>query len=98
MKQCYFYLIIFLLSLWLPAHAQEETKEGDTIASFVDRIKSDVDLLKRLKITGYIQAQWQMAQQPGIESFAGGNFPANVDNRFSVRRGRVKFTYEWDFS
>ena len=98
MKQRYVYLIILLISVCLTVHAQDETKEGDTLASFVDRIKSDVDLLKRLKISGYIQAQWQHAGQSGIESFAGGNFPANVDNRFTVRRGRVKFTYEWDFS
>lgn len=98
MKKSIIFLILLVLSVSLPAFAQEEAKDADTLVSFIDRVKSDVDVLKRLKISGYIQAQWQKAPQAGIESFAGGNFPSNVDNRFSVRRGRVKFTYEWDFS
>lgn len=48
-----------------------------------------------LKITGYLQAQWQMGQQKGIAAFTdGGSFNANSDNRFMLRRGRVKFTYD----
>ncbi len=48
-----------------------------------------------LKISGYLQAQWQLAQQKGIDGFTdGGSFNANSDNRFMVRRGRVKFTYD----
>lgn len=49
----------------------------------------------QLKITGYLQAQWQLGQQKGLDGFAnGGSFGANVDNRFQLRRGRVKFTYD----
>ncbi len=49
----------------------------------------------QLKISGYLQAQWQLAQQKGIAAFTdGGSFNANSDNRFMVRRGRVKFTYD----
>lgn len=48
-----------------------------------------------LKISGYLQAQWQLGQQKGIEAFTdGGSFNANSDNRFMLRRGRVKFTYD----
>lgn len=48
-----------------------------------------------LKISGYLQAQWQLAQQKGIAAFTdGGSFNANSDNRFMIRRGRVKFTYD----
>lgn len=49
----------------------------------------------QLKITGYLQAQWQLAQQKGIDAFGdGGSFGENSDNRFMLRRGRVKFTYD----
>jgi hypothetical protein len=54
--------------------------------------------LNRLKISGYIQAQFQSADTAGIESYAGGNFPANIDNRFAVRRGRFKLAYDYAFS
>jgi hypothetical protein len=49
---------------------------------------------KKLKISGYVQAQYQKAESDGIESFAGGNFGTGIDNRFSIRRGRVKFTFD----
>jgi hypothetical protein len=56
--------------------------------------KATVDALKKIKISGYIQAQWQLADNNGAASFAGGNFPANLKSRFLVRRGRVKVNYD----
>ncbi len=44
-----------------------------------------------LKITGYLQLQYQKAAKPGILSFAGSDFTQNNDNRFIIRRGRFKF-------
>ncbi len=43
-----------------------------------------------IKITGYLQTQFQKAQSTGVTSFSGGDFPANSDNRFMIRRGRLK--------
>ena len=78
--------------------AQEQMDEPDTLAQAIDKIQSDLILLNRLKITGYIQAQYQKADTAGIESFAGGNFPANLDSRFAVRRGRFKLAYTNELS
>lgn len=75
-----------------------EPEKPDTVYPIIEKLQSDVSLLSRLKISGYIQAQFQKADTAGIESFAGGNFPANIDNRFAVRRGRVKFAYDYAFS
>jgi hypothetical protein len=75
-----------------------ESEKTDTVYPILEKAQSDIALLNRLKITGYIQAQFQKADTAGIESFAGGNFPANIDNRFAVRRGRVKFAYDYSFS
>jgi len=72
--------------------AQEQTQ--DTVQKTLENILSDLKILKRLKITGYIQAQAQFADSSGIASFAGGNFSPNTDKRMGIRRGRVKFTYE----
>ncbi len=84
------------------AVAQESsvsTYTADTINSKIETLKSDLDLLKRLKITGYIQAQWQLADTLGsVTPFSGGAFPATTDNRFMIRRGRIKFTYDNEFS
>jgi phosphate-selective porin len=56
--------------------------------------KSTVDALKKIKISGYVQTQFQSAENDGVSSFAGGNFGAGIHNRFMVRRGRIKFTYD----
>jgi len=70
-------------------------QSADTLNAKIENVKSDLDLLKKLKISGYIQGQWQLADSNGQASpFSGGNFPKISDNRFMVRRGRVKFAYE----
>ncbi len=46
-----------------------------------------------LRIGGYIQPQYQSAQQNGIKTFEGGDFGANVNNRFILRRSRVRIDY-----
>lgn len=46
-----------------------------------------------VRFSGYIQPQFQYATSKGINSYAGGNFPAEVDNRFSLRRGRFRLDY-----
>lgn len=46
-----------------------------------------------LRIGGYIQPQFQVAQSKGIKSFEGGDFAASVSNRFMLRRSRVRIDY-----
>lgn len=46
-----------------------------------------------LRISGYMQPQFQYASGKGIESYAGGNFTGASNNRFMLRRGRVRFDY-----
>lgn len=56
------------------------------------------DKSQRLKVTGYVQMQYQVADTAGIASVAGGNFSAGVDNRFAIRRGRLKLAYTQDLT
>ncbi|MFA6481456.1 MAG: hypothetical protein WCW62_02675 [Bacteroidales bacterium] len=79
------------------AQVMEESKP-DTVYPIIEKLQSDAALFSRLKITGYIQSQFQKADTAGIESFAAGNFPAGIDNRFAVRRGRFKLAYDHAFS
>lgn len=94
---------ICLAALWLFSALGVKSQEKDTL-TLEDRIQnleiksathsSFLEQLNKLKITGFIQAQFQVAQNEGISSFEGGNFAANVDKRLFVRRGRVKFAYD----
>lgn len=86
-------LILVVLFLTISV-AKAQEAEGDTIPSAISKVTSEIEALKRLKVTGYIQAQYQVADSMGQPSFAGGNFPARTDKRLMVRRGRVKFTYD----
>jgi hypothetical protein len=43
-----------------------------------------------IRITGYLQTQFQKAQGSGISSFSSGDFSPNSDSRFMIRRGRIK--------
>jgi hypothetical protein len=47
----------------------------------------------RVTISGYIQPQFQVAEEKGAASYSGGDFPAQVNNRFMLRRGRIRFDY-----
>ena len=83
------------------AIAQESSLStlADSLNGKIENVKSDIGLLNRLKVTGYIQAQWQKADTAGsVTPFSGGAFPTTSDNRFMIRRGRIKFTYDNELS
>lgn len=47
----------------------------------------------RINIGGYIQPEFQVTQEKGAKSYAGGDFAPYVSNRFMIRRGRLRFEY-----
>lgn len=46
-----------------------------------------------IRVGGYIQPQFQVAEQKGAKSFEGGNFSTNNQNRFMLRRSRIRVDY-----
>ncbi len=87
-------LINFNVNAQTPA-AKEAPANIDTLAKDVKALKADAATGKKLKLSGWVQVQFQVADQRGVETYAGGsNFNANVDKRFSVRRGRFKVVYD----
>lgn len=104
------FIISLLIALVLKATSQDTTnlatKEDvaevkgavEGINETMLEIKTTVDALKKIKVSGYLQAQYQLAESTSIPSYAGGNFPTNVKSRFSVRRGRVKVNYDNDLT
>lgn len=83
-----------------PASASEELdnlkgKVEGLNESFLET-KATVDKLAKIKVSGYIQAQFQMADSAtATNNVVGGSWtPGGTDQRLNVRRGRVKTTYE----
>lgn len=67
----------------------------DMIDTTKDVGKGILSMYKRfdhIRISGYMQPQFQVAHK-GARSYAGGDFPVHVNNRFMLRRGRIRFDY-----
>jgi hypothetical protein len=95
MKRITTYLFIAALLFTASAKAQEGNETPlDTLTRSVQAIRSELDVLKRIKLSGYVQSQFQWADSSGIKSFAGGDFPSNTDKRFKVRRAEFKTMYD----
>ncbi|MDY7229915.1 porin [Hyalangium rubrum] len=73
------------------------TDEGKVAALEEQNIetKSDLSLLKKLKISGYVQSRYQY-QQPDEDEANPGVHLNDGFSRFTVRRGRIKTTYNGD--
>ncbi|MEZ0611001.1 porin [Fibrella sp. WM1] len=90
---------LYLLTGWcwlLTAGYVAAQQRGGLTESQIDTTQRLIGLLRRyefLNISGYIQPQFQLGQTEGQRSFNGGDFPAGVDDRFSVRRGRLRLDY-----
>lgn len=94
-------LFVLFTLIAFGASAQEVTFNDSTFNELSNRVtktESDLAFWKKLKINGWIQAQYQHADSIGAASVAGGNFQPYSDNRFILRRGRIKFTYEQSYA
>ena len=76
-----------------PAKAQYLMDMIDTTKDMGQNVLSMVKKFNHIRISGYIQPQFQIAESKGAKSFNGGDFAATVDNRFMLRRGRLRFDY-----
>jgi hypothetical protein len=96
--------ILFMLKKRLPllaiaviccqlCHAQFLMDMVDTTKDMGKGMLSIYKKFDNIKIGGYIQPQFQLAQTKGEKSFDGGDFAPNVNNRFMLRRGRIRFEY-----
>ena len=83
--------LLFALLLALPLAAQEAPPEAPQDPPPPDEtvveMKNVLDALSKLKISGYLQAQYVMDER------STDDLGRNLDT-FSVRRARVKFTYQ----
>ncbi len=69
----------------------------DVLTEQTQTMQSDLDKLKRIKISGYVQARYELNETSvdnvGWTSSSSTAKTSNT-NRFHIRRGRVKVTYD----
>lgn len=88
-------LLILLLCLAASGLAKAQFLM-DMVDTTKDMGKSMLAIYKKfdhIRISGYLQPQFQVAGEKGAKSFNGGDFSASSNNRFMLRRGRIRFDY-----
>ncbi len=88
----YIFTLLFVFVLFTNNINSQNT--NDSVQASIADIKKTLDVIKKTKITGWIQAQLQFADSAGQKSYDGGDFAPNTDKRFMIRRGRIRFAYE----
>jgi len=76
------------------AHSQFLMDMIDTSKTMGVKMLNLYNRFDDLYISGYIQPQFQFAEIKGAASYNGGNFDSLSDNRFMIRRGRMRFDYQ----
>jgi hypothetical protein len=89
------YLIVSAVCFSFPAaaHAQRYLAEPDSTIFLTDTLRPFLKRMENLHFSGYIQPQFQVAEASGAGSYSGGNFSEFSNNRFMLRRARMKFDY-----
>jgi hypothetical protein len=94
-------LPIVLLYSFLSAHSQSFTDSTLSTGQRLSKLEHQsartgqlLNILREFRIQAFIQPEWQRADTAGVQSFAGGNFPAAANNRFILRRGRFKLSWQ----
>lgn len=84
---------IFIFAVLFKVNAQESTTSeqisnlNDQVTGLTERLatdEADLQKLTKIKVSGYMQAQYQYFESKAVQP----------NNYFSLRRARVKFTYE----
>lgn len=89
----YVILLFCLLIKWYQSDAQFLMDMIDTTTDMGKGILNMYSRFDRLRLSGYIQPQFQFAQEKGARSYQGGDFSANSQSRFMLRRSRVRIDY-----
>ncbi|MBV5334562.1 MAG: hypothetical protein JZU49_02005, partial [Sulfuricurvum sp.] len=93
MKRISLIALVLVSVLFFKANAQEPTIDeklteiNDKVNGLLERLatdETDLQKLTKIKVSGYMQVQYQYFENPSIQP----------NNYFSIRRARVKFTYD----
>lgn len=104
MRQCYEYMKLLLstrlawiltglLTVSQIAEAQFLMDMIDTTSEVGKGLLYIYKKFDRVNISGYMQPQFQVADRKGLDTYNGGDFAPQSNNRFMLRRGRIRFDY-----
>ena len=85
--------VAIIMSITQSASSQFLMDMVDTSKEMGKGMLSIYQKFDRIRISGYIQPQFQLAEHKGAKTYEGGDFPDKVNNRFMLRRGRIRFDY-----
>src|SRR5690349_14816807 len=86
-------VVLVCFNLSQEAFGQRYLADYDTSIFIRDTLRPFLRRFENLHFSAYMQPQFQVAQQKGVESFAGRDFSQFSNNRFMLRRARVKIDY-----
>lgn len=90
-KSVFIGFFLFLISI--TSYSQRFLTGIDSSFFIKDTVRPFLKRFENLKISGYMQPQFQVAQSDGAQSFEGGNFSQFSRSRFMLRRARLKIDY-----
>ena len=79
-------LLLIILTINLSVKSQFLMDMVDTTTNMGKGMLSIYKNYDRVKFSGYVQPQFQVAEEKGAKSYNGGDFLPNVNNRFMLRR------------
>ena len=88
-----FFLSCLFFFISLSVFSQRYLTDLDSSFFIKDTLRPFLKRFENLRITGYMQPQFQVAESDGAPSYAGGNFAQFSKSRFMLRRARVKIEY-----
>src|SRR5690242_1389033 len=86
-------LLFFLGLISISAYSQRYLTDIDSSFFIKDTVRPFIKRFENINISGYMQPQFQVAQQDGAQSYEGGNFSQYSRSRFMLRRARLKVDY-----
>jgi hypothetical protein len=92
-----FYILFFFLvtgAFLQSARAQFLVDMIDTTKTAEKGLWAIYSADDHLQISGYFQPQFQVAQSKGARNYSGGDFSTFSNNRFMIRRARLRFDYD----
>ena len=81
------------LFLSLAGYCQRYLTDLDSSFFIKDTVRPIIKRFENLRISGYMQPQFQVAEADGAQTFEGGNFAQFSRSRFMLRRARLKIEY-----
>ena len=88
-------LVCGLFIAFASAAQDVELTPTEEIQQRTETLEEEVSKLKKLKVSGYIQTQYQHGEKDAsLGVGTANNQPEESFDRFGIRRGRIKFTYE----